>query len=398
MSASAMLEAFDTQMSDFNEEDAVMLIGTSSSTENWFNQTATHMDEDSNIGDASDTQEVEMIGDEETIEYDMEEDPSPHVTNSETEVIDTEVYDAIQASPSMAELSGAADNTSRIQDTDGLVLHTQSPMNPYTEPVLQHTDDTAVAATTFVNNDLVTPAAAEQAALDNSQNSNPLELSEKDLAHADPPDVHEAASVPENTHFIDEESGTKHSIPSEPVPEDLTTVASEGRPEPTSELKQNSDASFVSERKLIDETATTNALGNVDGPSDSAQSTSAGHRAEESKGIEQTQETQEVQEIQPPPPIMLSLRVTSDEGEQPDFVLFTNFEQETIESKEKEDTDSEEEPLVLLQHQPHLFYEPISAVFEAFRQEEYFTHLEELAESEMILSAHELQLSISEVR
>ncbi|KAL5512083.1 hypothetical protein ACEPAG_7576 [Sanghuangporus baumii] len=91
--------------------------------------------------------------------------------------------------------------------------------------------------------------------------------------------------------------------------------------------------------------------------------------------------------VQPPPPIFLSLQVASAEGDQPDFVLFNLPES---------GSHTTEEPLLLLQHHPSLFYEPVSAVFDAFRQEEYFSHLEELSEAEMALNAHELQLVISE--
>ena len=78
------------------------------------------------------------------------------------------------------------------------------------------------------------------------------------------------------------------------------------------------------------------------------------------------------------------------EGAQPDFMLFGAPDSGPSDS-------SYEEPLILLQHHTSLFSEPISNVFHAFRQEEYFSHIEELSKSEMALNAIDLQLVISEV-
>ncbi|KAG5221520.1 Superoxide-generating NADPH oxidase heavy chain [Salix suchowensis] len=52
--------------------------------------------------------------------------------------------------------------------------------------------------------------------------------------------------------------------------------------------------------------------------------------------------------------------------------------------------------LVLLHHQPVLYYEPLSSVFDALRREEYLMNSPDLRDGELILDAYDLQLAVSE--
>jgi len=90
-------------------------------------------------------------------------------------------------------------------------------------------------------------------------------------------------------------------------------------------------------------------------------------------------------------PIHLKLNVRSSEGDQPDFALFGTPD------VPYDGDQPPEETLVLLQHHQVLFYEPISTVFDAFRHEGYFNHLEELSNAEMPIFAPDLQLLVSEL-
>ena len=63
-------------------------------------------------------------------------------------------------------------------------------------------------------------------------------------------------------------------------------------------------------------------------------------------------------------------------------------------------TKSETKPVasVLLSAFPTLYYEPLSTVFDALRQEESVRVMSSTSEAELILEAIDLQLIISEVR
>ena len=411
MSVSAMVEPFDAQMSDFIE-DADMGIGPS--TENWFSQQpSTHMDEDSNIADASDTQEIDMAGEiyGETVEYEMEEDTGTHFPNNETEVIDAEVYDAIQTSPLPPVSSGAMlEDPTPLENARQPV---QEHFTPATEvpPVLHRSVSatsinplydraTSIApvsddAQTFASNDIQSNVISQipetitgEAQEAQAEHAPSVEIVE----HAVTTTEHTSAEAPLQRQDVTEapapaeESSERTSVvhaavdevKSDPVPETHHESLGEGELGAIARVATGED----SEPSLHDDQAVTHAgTSTFEEP------------AETNEGDGDQGELVASPEVHAPPPIFLSLNVTTAEGEQPEFVLFRAARG----TKKTEDETQDEEPLVLLQHQPHLFYEPISSVFEMFRQEEYFSHIEELAESEMVLSANELQLSISEV-
>lgn len=89
--------------------------------------------------------------------------------------------------------------------------------------------------------------------------------------------------------------------------------------------------------------------------------------------------------IDPPPPVLLSV----NSEDRFDFSFF---------NESPEWTPSHPSGAVFLQHLPTLYYEPLSAVFDALHEEEYLQSLFHLPESELVLDAVDLQLTISEVR
>ncbi|TFK42778.1 hypothetical protein BDQ12DRAFT_719621 [Crucibulum laeve] len=92
--------------------------------------------------------------------------------------------------------------------------------------------------------------------------------------------------------------------------------------------------------------------------------------------------------IDPPPPVLLSL---SDQAE---LSLFNEFS--TSGSSDLDNNQESHTAHVLLQHLPTLYYEPLSSVFDALREDEYITGIPEYSEGELIFDFYDLQLLISE--
>ncbi|KAF9228784.1 hypothetical protein BS17DRAFT_812737 [Gyrodon lividus] len=99
--------------------------------------------------------------------------------------------------------------------------------------------------------------------------------------------------------------------------------------------------------------------------------------------------------IDPPPAVLLSIAASSE----PEFSLFNQPEAEPG-SESTSDEFLEGKPKVyslLLDSRPTLYYEPLSNVFEALRQdEELLARIPHSFEGELVLDAYDLQLIVSE--
>jgi hypothetical protein len=400
MITSTMVDSYDTPMVDYIEDADMSMV--QSTSDNWFHhhqQPSTVMEEDRAMVDEHTFQsaslEVDMITYEDTAEYEMDDaandqDPGP-VTQ---EIVDAEVYDAsLVPSPNLPQ-------THDISTSTAFVVEPPAP-----EQVFQPVG----------NYDGATPIVAGLPILHN--------------------EGHEASAVSSTEHLTAEPTTNlaEPSVSSEPpvesqerppaqVMENVIVREPPANEEPVSEtyLQENASHDLVN----ISEQAHISLDVAAHSPHAEAGPSLEQHHPE----FQEVQEVQEVQDkttttshldsqvrlehagqqshSQPEhtyvdaPPILLTVHVPSLGGEQPDFALFalpgpgasTSEAGAAITHKE-----SSEETLVLLQHRPNLFYEPISAVFEALRQEEYFSHLDDLMEAEMALNAVDLQLSISEV-
>lgn len=100
--------------------------------------------------------------------------------------------------------------------------------------------------------------------------------------------------------------------------------------------------------------------------------------------------------IDPPPPVLLSLPPSAAHAEYALFNLPTKRRSQSPSGSNQPD-DGVGLPL-LLQDRPTLYYEPLSAVFTALRQEQCVQELSQFSEAELVLDAFDLQLTISEVR
>jgi hypothetical protein len=99
--------------------------------------------------------------------------------------------------------------------------------------------------------------------------------------------------------------------------------------------------------------------------------------------------------IDPPPAVLLSLPLS----DQPEICLFNQPPTRggSLSPTEETRQSGQQVLTLLLHHRPTLYYEPLTNVFEALRQEEYLTRIPEFAEGELALDAYDLQLLISEV-
>ncbi|KAI0057102.1 hypothetical protein BV25DRAFT_1995146 [Artomyces pyxidatus] len=97
--------------------------------------------------------------------------------------------------------------------------------------------------------------------------------------------------------------------------------------------------------------------------------------------------------IEPPPPVLVDLPSSSDQRE---CCLF-NAPDETAGSPYGEAQHVEQTAFnVLLRQHPTLYYDRLSDVFDALRQEEHIQRIAEFVEGEMVVDAYDLQLAISE--
>lgn len=100
--------------------------------------------------------------------------------------------------------------------------------------------------------------------------------------------------------------------------------------------------------------------------------------------------------IDPPPAVLISITSTTGSLE------CSMFNQPHASSRSQSpngyaSSSTSAELVLLLHQQPTLYYEPLSNVFEALRQEERVHSVSELADSELVLDAYDLDLRISEV-
>ncbi|KAK0210329.1 hypothetical protein DFS33DRAFT_1378311 [Desarmillaria ectypa] len=91
--------------------------------------------------------------------------------------------------------------------------------------------------------------------------------------------------------------------------------------------------------------------------------------------------------IEPPQAVLLSF----PDFDHPDVCLFN---QPSVASSSSQ--PEQQEYSLLLEHHPTLYYESLSAVFSALREDEYFAGAIDLSTAELVLDAYDLQLVISE--
>lgn len=392
-----MLDTYDMQMLDYSGDLDVQMHPSSSDA--WFQDEAKmeedgpplikhesdgHLKTDAYTHEKVDgTIEVDM---EPTIdlhnaEYDMLDEEEIH----SGEILDIEVYDASQVqSPAMFALDSEQGKTFHrpFETPDlGSTLNVTVPavpvgsLNPPLEPSDTHTipgDEFPSASEVFVQPSIFETASEEQPVVDSSEPAAELTNTGVDPS----PEFH-ATKV----HEPPIEGGEIYIQDSEGPETETTAVTAEFLEESHESEVDGPPTDVQSDNGPHDNAVPTDvhdAPESIVIPDDNA---SSGDPHEISEGVY----------IDPPPPVLLS--VSSDDGF--DFSLFN--ESSTWNEGVQKDADVKHSAHVLLHHLPTLYYEPLSTVFEALRQEEFIRSLFSMAETELILEAVDLRLTLSEV-
>ena len=318
------------------------------------------------------TIEVDMESYETNVEYEMLDDEE-HKAPS-TEFLDVDVYDVSNVhSPSMldADALGLENRNLVTLDHGGITDLTTSYKDlPITSPNLHHE---SLETHFFLSNAEVSsePQSESEPSGDSHKNAElDLPISKADTAdgnvqeasHQDIPDDHEEDRQPYDQTFGGEEVAPSGDALSETIYPTITEASGQ---EDSLYLQVQSGADLHSSLPEPSE-----AVGDSITPVNSL-----GDPHEISEGVY----------IDPPPPVLLSMAPAEDFQ----FSFFNDATEWT-----QNDPSS---PNVVFQQYPTLYYEPLSSVFEALRQDELTRSISNVTDAEFILDAIDLELSISEV-
>jgi hypothetical protein len=380
---STMLDAYDMQMLDYTNDLDIQM--HPSSSDQWFHDES-KMEEDGpqttmkheNHSQAQKTDghllmkiepffrdkadvtiEVDMESYETNVEYEMLDDEERKASG--TEFLDVDVYDASNAhSPSMLDpdaLDLENHNLATLDNGDITSVSTSYKHLPITSPHLQNE---ALEPHFFLSNgegSLELQSELEPSGFDSHKNTE-LDLPASDIGTVDG-GVQEASLEDildphaENPQAEDQPFGGEVVVPS-------GDALSESIYPTSTEASGQEDALPETSEPAADPITPVN---------------SSGDPHEISEGVY----------IDPPPPVLLSMAP----AENFDFSFFN-------EATEWTQNDSSSSNVVLQQY-PTLYYEPLSSVFEALRQDELAQSISNVVEAELILDAIDLELTIPEV-
>lgn len=403
-----MLDTYDMQVLDYSQDHDIQM--HPSSSDQWFQDEA-KMEEDGPtlFKDESDlhmnphryvdekangTIEVDMepVLDQQNTEYDMLDDDAIHTS----EIVDVEVYDASHVqSPAMFAIDSvdghfSMSHQAHIQELNSSLPETLSVESPNLLPALEFTG--VQSTTPHINEEnIVHEELAEVAHVGQSaefratlETETTVEFSESvpELANSDvdasPRTTSHEVVASSGTDLDDghrsDASGALHlelqerniEQPEQPHASDTDNLHVEGYAETDNEVQPDLAKKHV----------------NTDVAAIHGDGASSGDPHEISEGVY----------IDPPPPVLLSMN--SDDLF--DFSLFN--EPSTWNEITSKVAEEKQVAHVLLSSFPTLYYEPLSTVFDALRQEEYVQSLTTAAENELVVEAVDLQLVISEVR
>ena len=319
------------------------------------------------------TVEVDMESYESNVEYEMLDDEE-HKASS-TEFLDVDVYDVSNAhSPSMldADALDLENHNLATLDNGGITAHSTSYKDlPITSPNL-HPE--TLEPHFFLSNaeeSSELQSESEPSGFDSHKNAE-LDLptsiigtvdgSAQETSRHDISDDHEEDSQPDDQTIGGEEVPPSGDALSESIYPATTETSGQ---EDSLYLQVQSGADLHSPLP-----ETSDLAGDPITPVNSS-----GDPHEISEGVY----------IDPPPPVLLSMAPAEDFH----FSFFNDATEWT-----QNDPLS---PNVVLQQYPTLYYEPLSSVFEALRQDELAQSISNVIEAELILDAIDLELSIPEV-
>jgi hypothetical protein len=398
-------------MLDYSGDFDVAMQTAGSSADTWLYTGESVMDQDAHhdsqsLG-AADTESVEvdmaeyLDADHESVEYEMADEEHAYQPES-GDLLDVEVYDASQAhSPLPIPAIDAQTATNDIVDYSIQPPHVLSDTLDIARP-----DHPPV-----VDGDAFAPSNYEFA--DNAPtSSHHFEVHEEVLdAAVASTDSHSEHPVESSTlvqPVVADEAVFPYSPSSEavvdvtePVEKGVVHVVAHGEAPPVTRGDEAEPEIHTPHPQ--DHEAVTHPVQ----PHESADAAERYESAEHHDEVEQYQEYNEVVAsatdpheisegvyIDPPPAVLLSLPL-SDGAE---ICLFNQPRARAGSSSPTEETyqhDRQTFP-VLLHHRPTLYYEPLTNVFEALRQEEYIARIPDFIEGELALDAYDLQLVVSE--
>lgn len=387
-----MSEAFDAPMTDSGDIDISMYSGITT-TDSWHSMEASMGDgnllaDSATFGYMQEDVEIEMGDDDEAItEYEMADEGDGYGE----ELQDVEVYDISQvASPLLIDEHGEIDNpypedTVLMQmPSDDHPVNMFHPGSTTVAPVVASETYNAVEVPVVVDlpNPLVVVHNAQAPYDPDPVAIEPVAVVTEDAttASVDIPGVAFAEATAAATLTTSEDVAPPLEEPSE---QSLSTL-----PQPTSLSTSSGD--HQQEGEYSDETATA-----INPPLEAHAEALEGAEASVG-GPGDPHEISDGVYIDPPPAVLLSLPPAVQYGECSLFNLPTSSVPQSPSSSAKTDTGG---ALHLLLHErPTLYYEPLSAVFQALRQETFIQNMPGFAEAELVLDAYDLQLAISEVR
>ncbi|KJA27083.1 hypothetical protein HYPSUDRAFT_52103 [Hypholoma sublateritium FD-334 SS-4] len=393
---SAMLDTYDMQVLDYSADHDIQM--HPSSSDQWFQDEA-KMEEDSpaifkdesdihlNTGAFTDekvTIEVDMepVLDLQNTEYDMLDDHEVHPT----EILDVELYDISHTdSPAMLAVDSAqgeifAPFHTPEQDSAPVESLPTESLNP--APLLDLPSMTPRAREEVPIGEVF----AESSQVGSTHTSEPAYETESTVEFVElaAEVTQDSADTSPHTNFHDADAPGPDLEDEEHryVPDEVQALESEERfvEQPLESELDSLHAPRSTENDSDVHPAVAESDDNVDPNAVPADNISTGDPHEISEGVY----------IDPPPPVLLSI---ASDG-QFAFSLFNK----TSAWNEVTAKDNETQPAanVLLSAFPTLYYEPLSTVFDALRQEESVRTVCSTPEIELVLEAVDLQLIMSE--
>lgn len=390
MSTSPSLDAYDAQMLDFSSDPDVPMIITGSTE--FFAEAL--MDHDGHLAASTYSEhasvEVDMeeyVGD--NAEYEMADETAEYQRSHGDELLDIEVYDASHAPSPLVPPQPLQPSVDVPIDSDRPASLSAALSDHATLPELQGETEPEV--------DL---APLDHLAAD-APHVEPLASGEGDSSKAVAPElVHPTETPDESTLSITESHGQlgdavqTNGQPFEmPAPADAEDEAEPHVLPVAEELSTNSEVAQHKMQKQL--TAESAPLASAEGAYDGGPLLQD-ERADQKPVTEgETVDPLHISDgvyIDPPPAVLLSISDLS----QPGFVMFN---QPDVDGESAGEPHGDREAYsLLLEDRPTLYYEPLSSVFEALRQDEAFlSRVPHSFEGELVLDAYDLQLTVSEV-
>lgn len=394
-----MTEAFDTHMTDPGDIDISMYTGTAT-TDSWLPVEAS-MGDDAYAANPATFHydqggiEIEMGDNDEPItEYEMADEGQVY---DHPELQDIEVYDISQVPSPLPvdDHSIIATNQSHVEDAE--IMHIPFSDRPASEPPLDlhpaspgvsAASDVAAVADSTLSGDTIDPTIAvnrgstvyQQGASTAGQILQTISV-EAVLASVDGgvPGADPSSTI--SGHLEAAGAAVHEEVSGEQTVEHESY--SQYDPAAPSEFAQY-DSHTTETEEFVPAEEPHLLVGTLDG-SAAIEALDGGDPHEISDGVY----------IDPPPAVLLSLPPSAELGECCLFNLPPSSSRQSPSSSAKPDTG--DALCLLLRERPTLYYEPLSAVFAALRQETSIQSMQGFSEAELVLDAYDLQLSIPEV-